>query len=153
MRSSNPAPDMAQCPRETDPKIDALAAALRATLGAVIDAMGARVESAVRDALASIPTVPAATTFAERLLTAEEVAERVGIDLRTWRRLEKTGQAPRGLRLGRKVVRWHPAVIDAWAKTGVVPPAPVEIEPVVAPSTRRRRPSVFAQARAEEKAS
>lgn len=143
MRPSEGPPVPAECARDPHHAYEALAAVMRAAEDALIE----RVVAAVREALAGAPTAPAAEPVAERLLTAEQVAERVGVDLRTFRRLEKQGQVPRGLRLGKKIVRWHPAVIDQWAKTGVVPPPPRELEPVPVAPRRRGKKSVFELAR------
>jgi predicted DNA-binding transcriptional regulator AlpA len=143
MRPSEGPPVPAECAREPRHAYEALAAVMRAAEDALIE----RVVAAVREVLAGAPTAPAAEPVAERLLTAEQAAARIAVDLRTFRRLEKQGQVPRGLRIGKRIVRWHPAVIDAWAKSGVVPPPPLELEPVPVAPRRRGKKNVFALAR------
>ena len=50
-------------------------------------------------------------------LTAEELAERMGVSLRHVRRLDSSGQLPKPVRLGRSV-RWPVSEIEAWLAAG-----------------------------------
>jgi predicted DNA-binding transcriptional regulator AlpA len=51
------------------------------------------------------------------LLDAKETAHRVGISIRTLRRLADAGHGPRPLRVGR-CLRWRIADLDAWIAAG-----------------------------------
>jgi len=51
---------------------------------------------------------------APKLLTARDVAARVGVDERTVRRWRREGKMPRGIELGESVVRWTSESIEAW---------------------------------------
>ena len=48
------------------------------------------------------------------LLTAQEVARRLSIGVRTLYRLVQSGALPRPLRFNRKLVRWRTADIDRY---------------------------------------
>ena len=48
------------------------------------------------------------------LLTAEQVAERLGVTARTVLRLVERGGLPAPIRFNRKLVRWHERDIDDW---------------------------------------
>ncbi len=49
-----------------------------------------------------------------RLLTARDVADVLGVDVRTVRRWREAGKLPAPLTLGDSVLRWHPEDVDAW---------------------------------------
>jgi predicted DNA-binding transcriptional regulator AlpA len=51
------------------------------------------------------------------LLTASAVADKLGISIRTLRRLELQGKVPPPLRIGGSV-RWPVKLIDAWIEAG-----------------------------------
>ena len=51
------------------------------------------------------------------LLDAKEAAHRVGISIRTLRRLADAGHGPRPLRVGR-CLRWRITDLDAWIAAG-----------------------------------
>lgn len=51
------------------------------------------------------------------LLTARDLAERLGVDVRTVRRWRSAGRLPRAIELG-GVVRWDPAVVREWIASG-----------------------------------
>lgn len=53
-------------------------------------------------------------------LTAEEVAERLGISRAHVFRLQNSGHLPRPVRLGRSV-RWPCAVLESWLAAGAPP--------------------------------
>ncbi len=55
------------------------------------------------------PTVP-------DLLTAQQVAERLMMSVRTLYRLVKRGRAPRPIRLGRKLIRWRRRDIERYVR-------------------------------------
>ena len=50
-------------------------------------------------------------------LSAEELAERMGVSLRHVRRLDSSGQLPKPIRLGRSV-RWPLSEVEAWLAAG-----------------------------------
>ena len=51
------------------------------------------------------------------VISAKELAQRLGISLRHMRRLQAAGKAPSPVRLGR-CVRWPVAEIEAWIAAG-----------------------------------
>ena len=63
-----------------------------------------------------------ADEHANRLLTPAEAAEYVGLTEETLLRWRMRGQGPAFLKLGRKVVRYSRADIDAWAEARRVAP-------------------------------
>ena len=48
------------------------------------------------------------------LLTATQFAERLGVSLRTLRRLMDSGRVPQPVRYSRKLVRWKKSVVDQY---------------------------------------
>ena len=48
------------------------------------------------------------------LLTAIQVAGRIGVSTRTLHRLVAAGKFPSPARVNRKIVRWHSEVVKAW---------------------------------------
>jgi excisionase family DNA binding protein len=57
------------------------------------------------------------TDLPERLLTAEELADRLSLSLRTVWRLDSAGKLPRPIRLGGSV-RWRRNEIERWLQAG-----------------------------------
>jgi len=53
------------------------------------------------------------TTTRPRLLSIQDIADRLGIDARTVRRMRARGQLPPAIDL-HSVLRWDEATIDAW---------------------------------------
>ena len=53
----------------------------------------------------------------KELLTAKEVAERVGCDVSTIYARMKSGDFPRSIKIGSRSVRWWSREIDAWLQT------------------------------------
>jgi predicted DNA-binding transcriptional regulator AlpA len=49
-----------------------------------------------------------------RLLTSDEVADRIGVITKTLMRLVKKGKAPQPLRRGRKLLRWRGPEVADW---------------------------------------
>lgn len=47
-------------------------------------------------------------------LTAEQLAERLGVCPRTIFRMERRGDMPKGIRFSKKLIRWAQGDIDAW---------------------------------------
>ena len=87
---------------------------LRRILGEELDARLDRIRAA---------TVPATANDAPGLLTREQLAERLQLDVRTLRRLEREGAVPRPVRIGDRIARWRRADIDTWLESGA-PPLP-----------------------------
>ena len=58
----------------------------------------------------SVVTLP--PLVGPRLLTAQQVARKYGVTVRTLWRWEDQGRIPRGVRLTRNTVRWREDVID-----------------------------------------
>ena len=54
------------------------------------------------------------------LLTAEQVAKALGVSLRHVRKLDSTGNLPRGIRLSRSK-RWNAAELQRWCDAGAPP--------------------------------
>jgi len=52
----------------------------------------------------------------QELLSAKEVARKLGIGVRTWRRLVASGDAPRPRKFSARLVRWVESDIDKWAR-------------------------------------
>lgn len=62
-------------------------------------------------------TDPASAALSRMALSAEEVAEVLGISRSHVFRLESSGRLPRSVRLGR-AVRWNRATLEAWLTAG-----------------------------------
>jgi len=54
------------------------------------------------------------------LLTAEQVAQALGVSLRHIRALDASGRIPRGIRLSRSK-RWNTAELSRWCDAGAPP--------------------------------
>lgn len=52
----------------------------------------------------------------QEMLSAKEVARKLGIGVRTWRRLVAMGRAPQPRRFNCRLVRWVAEDIDAYAR-------------------------------------
>jgi excisionase family DNA binding protein len=50
------------------------------------------------------------------LLSAQQVAERLSISVRTVQRMVQRGELPRPIRYNRKLIRWPTAEIEAYLK-------------------------------------
>jgi excisionase family DNA binding protein len=57
---------------------------------------------------------PNADTKRERLLTARQVAERLGLSVETILRWHRSGKLPGGRRLGSNVLRFDRQELEAW---------------------------------------
>ncbi len=57
-----------------------------------------------------------AASESPRLLTAQEVAHRLKIGVKTLYRLTRAGVVPEPLRLSRKLLRWREEDIERWLK-------------------------------------
>ena len=57
------------------------------------------------------------TTIPARILTVNDVAERLALAPRTVRRMRQRGEIPAGIEIG-GVLRWKPEEIDAWLASG-----------------------------------
>lgn len=71
----------------------------------------------------------------EKLLNAKEVAQHLGVSLRTLETLIKQGQLPAFLRIGRQR-RWRPEAIEEYLEEKAKAPA-VPAPDTVTPSTSR----------------
>jgi hypothetical protein len=65
--------------------------------------------------------IEVATMEAEReeplLLTAQEAAAMLKVELRTWRTWHASGRIPEPIRIGRKTF-WRPEILRAWVAAG-----------------------------------
>jgi prophage regulatory protein len=68
-------------------------------------------ESAVR--LIAPPVVPSADE-PERLLRGKEVEKLVGVSRQTLWRMERDGDFPKRVRIGKNGVRWKASEVNAW---------------------------------------
>ena len=68
----------------------------------------------VLDALANLPVSRSLTG----LMTADEVADHLQIDIRTLQRLVHEGAVPAPLRIGGRIPRWRREDVDAWLAAG-----------------------------------
>ncbi len=59
-----------------------------------------------------------ATSKPARLLTAEDLAARLQVEVRTIRRWRKAGKIPAGIELGDSVLRWPADQIERWLAGG-----------------------------------
>lgn len=50
----------------------------------------------------------------EPMLTLEQVAERYGVTKVTIGRWHRAGEFPRPVRIGRRLIRWHAAMLDSF---------------------------------------
>lgn len=61
-------------------------------------------------------------TSAERLLTAEDLADQLGISVSSIYRMRSTGESlPRATRVGARAVRWRQADVDNWLEANLEP--------------------------------
>lgn len=63
-------------------------------------------------------------TDAPDLLTADDVADLLGVSKRTLWRLTAAGTLPQPIRFNRKLVRWKGAAVRAWIESLVPAPKP-----------------------------
>ena len=61
----------------------------------------------------------------ERLLDVKAVSLALGLCDRTIRRMVRTGQVPRPVKLGQGI-RWQSSVLDQWMRNGCQPVQPVQ---------------------------
>lgn len=64
-----------------------------------------------------MPAIPPPSTRGKDLLTAQEVARRLSIGVRTLWRLVAQGSLPQPIRFSRKLVRWKAADIDSYIQS------------------------------------
>jgi len=64
-----------------------------------------------------MPAVPSLPARGKDLLTAQEVARRLSIGVRTLWRLVAQGNLPQPVRFSRKLVRWKTADIDSYIQS------------------------------------
>lgn len=61
-------------------------------------------------------------TTTDRLLTAENLAEQLGLSVSSIYRMRSTGESlPRATRVGARAVRWRQADVDAWLEESLEP--------------------------------
>lgn len=61
-------------------------------------------------------------TSAERLLTAEDLADQLGISVSSIYRMRSNGESlPRATRVGARAVRWRQADVNAWLEANLEP--------------------------------
>lgn len=65
-------------------------------------------------------SAPAPDAARQRLLTVEDVAERLSVSPRHVYRMADAGRIPRPLKIG-AAVRWNPDAIDEWIAGGCKP--------------------------------
>lgn len=57
----------------------------------------------------------------DSLMTADKVADYLGVHPQTVRRLAKSKKIPQPIVLSPRNIRWHRGTLIEWARTGIIP--------------------------------